>query len=185
MNGSGTKPHRQHKSPKGSRLYQYDTTNLILLGLALLAVNALFVVNRIDAKKTVVSQILTSQQAASTPVLSAKISNVAEINKPDPAFTLSDGETLLTFDLSITNNTNEQQNLVPVNHFYVRTREGDYRTLHPSIYVHNGLPSGELKPHQTVKGPVSFGVPKQATDLYFYIDTGWNNQVPVVFNVLK
>ena len=87
-------------------------------------------------------------------------------------------------NISITNLTQETQNLVPDTQLYVRTDQGDYSTLHASMFVTNPLPATALKPGYTESGQVSFNVSKQASRPLVYIDTGWNNYAPIVYDVL-
>jgi hypothetical protein len=158
---------------------------LVLLLSAILIVNAMYVVNRLAAPENESSHVLTSKQPARTPALSASISNISENNEVDRAFTLADDETMLIMTLTITNHTDVTQDFIPTSQLYVRTRSGDYRPMHPSIYAKNQIPGGKIRPGQTLSGQISFGVPKQATNPLLYVDTGWNDEAPVVFDVLR
>jgi hypothetical protein len=193
MSSMQNKPETSRKP----RLFK-DENHLLLasliLGIAtLVIINAAYVVNRLTAPAPVTEttptvswpHVLRSTQTARTPALIASVGKVSESDKADPAFTLDDGETLLAMDLSITNRTAGSQDFIPTSDLYVHTSQGDYRPLHPSMYVTQQIFSGTMKPGQTVSGQISFSVPKQATDPLLYIDTGWNSEVPVVFAPLK
>ena len=172
-----------------------DENNLLVAALllalsSLLIVNGVYVVNHLSNTSaatpgTPATHQLTSQAVAQTPSLTARISKVTENSTPDPAFTLPDGQTMLIMNLSITNRTSAAQDFIPTNNLYVRTPTGDYSALHASMFVTKPLPSTKLAPGQTVSGQISFGVPAHASSLLLYIDTGWNSEVPVVYNVLQ
>ncbi len=126
----------------------------------------------------------TSLQTAHNFAVSARVSNVAEQTKTDPAFTLPEGETLLVMDIEITNKTDKTQHLIPVSQFYVRSDEGDYAVLHPSVFVPQPLPAQDLKPGESASGALSFSVPKRIASPLVYIDTMWDNSTPLVIDVL-
>jgi hypothetical protein len=157
-----------------------------LLLACILVVNGIYLYARMsNHDNDFPNTVLTSKDTARTSAVSVSLSKITENSAMDYAFTLDDSQTMLILTVSITNNSSTSQRLLPVNQFYVRTRTGDYAALHPSMYIKHPLAAATLKPGQTVSGELSFGVPKSASDLYFYADTGWNNQTPVVFNVLK
>jgi len=163
---------------------------ILLCGIAV--VNTIYIVSRYNKSnfnQTVVLQptsptVVTSLQTASTGALRAKISNVTENSKPDYAFTISPDDTMLTMDISITNTSQNTQKLLPSNQLYVRSDEGDYSALHPSMYVTNVLSSADIKPGQTASGTISFDLPKRVARPLLYIDTGWGGYTPPVIDVL-
>jgi hypothetical protein len=179
--GQDTKRHTNPRQINGLLL------PAILLALAcILLVNGFYIQNRLStANNGPPSHVLTSHDTATTPSLTASIGNVTENSKFDPAFTLADGETMLIMTLSITNRTKVTQDFIPTSNLYIRTPVGDYRPLHPSMYVTKQIGSGKIAPGQTKTGQISFGVPDKASDLKLYIDTGWNDEVPVVFYALR
>ncbi len=194
--------HTAHE-PKKNRITfnpMRDDNHLLWAGLllvlaTLVTINAAYIVTELkndsesssqsDAQPVTRPHVLRSTQTAHTPSLVASINKIAEIDKSDPAFTLEDNETLLSMMLTITNRTSSSQFFIPTSVLYVHTGKGDYRPLHPSIYVTDQIFSGTLKPGQTVSGQISFSVPKQEINPLLYIDTGWNDEVPIVFSPLK
>ncbi len=162
----------------------------IVVLCSLLVVNVLFVVNALtthyEPTKTQIktNQYITSHYEGTNGVLSAKISNVTENDKKDNAFTIDPSETMLIMDIEIKNTTNQMQHLIPSTQLYVRSDEGDYAQLHASMYVVTPLSAKELAPGESVKGQISFNVPKRVATPLVYIDTGWDNYGPVIFDAL-
>ncbi len=178
---------------------RFRDENSLLFGVFVLAVTALVVINTFfwvqytskryekqNRQTTTIANLLssTSLQTAHNFAVSARVSNVAEKNDKDPAFTLADDETLLVMDITITNRTTETQHLIPVNQLYVRSNEGDYDALHASMFVTKPLVSQDLNPGQSASGQISFGIPKRVDTPLLYIDTGWGTSTPLVIDVL-
>ena len=159
----------------------------ILVGLVILVIiSGIYVSNHLQSTDFYSQlHVTTSTEHAQTKSVAADISQISEIDKHDPAFTLADSEVLLVMRLRLTNRTTTEQYFIPTANLYVRTGQGDYRPLHPSVFVKNQIFSGTLKPGQTIEGQVSFSVPRTATNPLLYIDTGWNAEVPIVFSPLK
>lgn len=130
-------------------------------------------------------KILTSEHKAKSAVYEISIASASRNDTKDPAFTIPDDETMLIVALSITNNSNRLQDLYPSTQFYVRTRDGLTYGMHPSMYVTSPLQSTQLKPGETIKGEISFALPKSISHPLMYIDLGWNNYVPVVYDILR
>lgn len=175
-----------------------DENKLLFMGfvwlvVAILAINTIYVISaRTDNNglvgKTVTpfaSHVLTSQQYAQTTAFAVHIDNVTETDKQDVAFPLLEGNTMLILDISITNNTVTQQDFYPVNQLFVRDQEGGNYAPHASIYITNPIPAESLKPGQTVSGQISFEIPKRLTRPLLYVDLGWDNQLPIVYDVLR
>jgi hypothetical protein len=168
----------------------------VILITATVVINAAYIINRTrDTRrtplkaKTVVytdsSKVLTSQQVGANDAETVKISNVTENDKTDRAFTIDSNETMLILNISITNSTNAAQQLIPVNHFYIRTNEGDIATLHASSFVTDPIAAADVAPGKTVSGQLSFNVPKHIAHPLLYVDTGWGKNVPLVYDVLR
>ncbi|MGV9001943.1 MAG: DUF4352 domain-containing protein [Candidatus Saccharimonadaceae bacterium] len=130
------------------------------------------------------AKYLTSHQAGANSALQVKVSNVTETDKVDRAFTILPDETMLIASIEITNTTTDTQQLIPVSQLYVRSSEGDYSALHASSFVTTPLAATELAPGKTASGQISFNVPKQVAHPLLYVDTGWGNTVPIVFDIL-
>jgi hypothetical protein len=167
-------------------------TAFVIVIAASLIINTVYILNRnsrVSATKTLftpdTSRVLTSLQKGTNSGEAVKISNVTENSKTDYAFTIDPNETMLILNISITNNTVATQQLIPVNQFYVRSNEGDYRALHASMYVTTPLAAAELAPGKTATGQLSFNVPKHIAHPLLYVDTGWDNSVPLVYDVLR
>lgn len=177
---------------------KFSDENKLLFAAFVIVMTSLVVINTIyivvknndmaaPTSKIVLSnpnRILTSLEVGQNNAIKVAISNVSESDKADKAFPIETNNTLLVMDISITNETEQIQKLIPVNQLYVRSDEGDYSPMHPSMYVTNGLPSTDLEPLQTVSGQISFEVPKRIARPLLYVDTGWNNLAPIVFDTL-
>lgn len=166
----------------------------VVLVCALFVVNTVYVVNRLPARQKVVyvsntvvspQTILTSSQHAQNDAIEVFISGVKEDSTADPAFAIVDTETHLIASVSIKNNTNTTQTLIPNAMFYVRSADGTIYRMHPYSGLKNPLVFQELAPSATAVGEVSFAIPKVLTSPLLYIDLGWNNYVPFVYDVLK
>ncbi len=167
-------------------------TSFVILVAALVIVNTIFWIDHSSQQNTVVhvpvtdknSRVLTSLETGENSALRVSIKDVSENDKKDYAFTLPPTETMLIMNISITNETDVSQQLIPVNQLYVRTDEGIYAGLHASMYVTDPLAADELPAGKTATGQISFNVPKNADRPLLYVDTGWDDTVPLVFDVL-
>ncbi len=166
--------------------------SFIVVLTAIVVINTLYIVNytnRGTDDGTVATQpnpnlVLTSLQTGTNHAVQARVSNVSENSKRDYAFTIDPSDTMLTMDISITNLTSVTQQVLPSNQLYVRSNEGDYAPLHPSMYLTNALAATDVQPGQTVKGQISFDVPQRVASPLLYVDTGWGGYAPLVFDVL-
>lgn len=167
----------------------------VVVMLAAVVINTVYILNR-DGPRIIghsnfvpavsdASKVLTSLQTGISPATTVKISNVTEQDATDYAFTLDPNELMLLMDISITNTSNRNQRLTPVNQLFVRSDEGDQTALHASMYVKNPLPDVELAPGKTATGKISFNVPKRVAHPLLYVDLGWDQQVPIVFDALR
>jgi hypothetical protein len=169
--------------------------SIVWLLIAIIVINTIFVVARLsdrdeknDARVVAASYAgvtLTSQQYAQTTAFAAHISNVYETAQEDHAFPLDPDQTMLILNLTVTNNTTTEQDLYPVNQLFVRDQEGGTYTPHASMFITQPLAAQTVKPGQTVTGQISFAIPKRLTRPLLYVDTRWDNQAPVVFDVLR
>lgn len=130
------------------------------------------------------AKILKSQEIAKTSAYTINILSVTENSKKDPAFTFADSDTMLIADVSITNNSSVTQDLIPSVQLYVRTSDGLYYQMHPSMYVTEPLQTTKLESGKTAKGQISFVIPKMLTHPYVYFDLGWENYTPAVYDIL-
>jgi hypothetical protein len=131
------------------------------------------------------SYVLGTQQKAQTDVFDVAIQGVQKNSSKDYAFAYDENDVMLIVDVAVTNRTTKVQNLVPSSQLYIRTEDGLYITMHPSMYVRNQLPFGQVASGETVLGQVSFAIPKTLTRPLLYIDLGWDNHVPVVYDILR
>ena len=160
------------------------TIFIVSAASALVAVTISDTSKQVDSTTNAPTKVLSSQQVANSSAYTVSINSVSESTKRDPAFTLPENEVILIVDVSITNNTNQKQELIPVTQFYVRSSEGSTYNMHPSIFVTKPLQAEQINPHQTVTGQVSFAVPKNLERPLMHVDLGWDNYVPVVYDVL-
>lgn len=178
------------------KLVSLNVLKILLVGLLVFAVviasGTLVYLNNNSAKNSktasiiVMSQskVLKSQETARSDAYTINVKNVTENDKFDPAFTIGTDETMLIADISITNNTNSPQDVIPSVQFYIRTSDGLYYQMHPSMYVSNPLQAGKLEPGKTITGQISFAIPKILARPYLYLDLGWDNYVPIVYDIL-
>lgn len=168
-------------------------TGFVILLIAGIIIATLYVSNRDLERYKIITKhyeaspsfILKSTEVASTDASKIIVSGVYETSELDRAFTIPDDQTFLIFKLEITNNTSGEQDLSPVKQLFVRSRDGDYYPMHITSFISEGLPATIIKPSETVSGEVSFAVPKKLADPLLYVDLGWNNQSPVVYDILK
>lgn len=172
-----------------------DENHLLFIGFVFLIaaaviINTVYIINR-TGKQVVNSSasalhgtIYKSLDHAKSRTIKASIANVTESDTPDPAFPLNSTQTLLVLDISITNDTAVTQHLIPSTQLFVRDRDGGYYILQASSLLSNALASQDVSPGSTVTGQVAFAVPKRQTTLLLYIDVGWDNDTPIIFDVL-
>lgn len=129
--------------------------------------------------------ILSSSQQAQTDVFSVDIKKVTKNDNKDYAFEYDNtAETMLIVDLSIRNRTSVTQTLAPSAQLYIRTQDGLFVSMHPSMYITEPLQFEEVAPGNTMSGQVSFNIPKDMQRPLLYIDLGWGGHVPVVYDIL-
>lgn len=127
--------------------------------------------------------VLSTLETGNNREMEVRVSNVSENNKPELAFAYDPLETMLIATISVKNLTSKAQSFIPVNIVYVRGEDGSYAQLHPSTFVTNKFPDGYIQPGQTVTGQVSFAILKAVGHPKLYIDTGWSNLAPMVFDL--
>lgn len=182
------------------RFRRFSDENSLLIGTIVLGLAALVLINTLfwvmvtkqndEARRqrdvAAVSQhVTTTLSDTKNSALSATVRNVSLKTDRDPAFTLADTEAIAIMDVTITNTSSKTQQLIPVNQFYVRTDEGDHAALHASMFATKPIAATDLAPNASATGQISFAVPKNAPNLYLYIDTRWDDTTPLVINVLK
>jgi hypothetical protein len=126
----------------------------------------------------------TSLQTAHNFAVSARVSNVGTKTEQDRAFPLEPGKTLLIMDVTVTNRTASDQQLIPVSQFYVRNGDGLHATLYPSSRVTKALLPQDLRPGESASGQISFAIPDRTSTPLLYIDTMWERATPLVIDVL-
>ncbi|HET6925186.1 MAG TPA: DUF4352 domain-containing protein [Candidatus Saccharimonadales bacterium] len=166
----------------------------IIVLLTIIVINTTYILNkqsaaagRADEITNVVSRpqkVLTSERTASSTAYTISVSRVTENNTFDPAFPYPANETMLILTLTIKNTSGGPQQLTPAQQLFVRSQDGDYAPMHASSYLATQLPAATVKPGQTVSGQVSFAIPKSQGRPLLYVDLGWNNYGPAVFDVL-
>lgn len=181
------------------RFERFRDENSLLFGIFVLGIAALVVINTVfwvyfsteqykqHQPKVLVpihDSIVTSLESTENNVLSARVKNVTTNSRHDPAFTLPSNQTMLIMDFTISNHSNDTQQLIPSTQLYVRSREGQTFELHASMHVKKPLAAQDLSPGETAKGEISFAVPKRLNTPLLYIDTGWSDSTPLVIDVL-
>lgn len=169
-------------------------TGFVMVMTAIVVISTVYLFNRttifIDSpvesgSESSPSYVLRSNDTATTDSSTISIKDVSEKSEVDRAFTISEEETFLIFNISITNNSPGEQDLYPVKQLYVRSKDGDYYPMHISSFIATPLEPATLKPGETASGQVSFAVPKTLANPLVYIDLGWNDIVPTVYDVLR
>lgn len=179
---------------------RFRDENSLLFGIFVLALVALVIINTLfwvqftskryekQNRQTATIANLTAKKSLQTAhnfAVSAKVENVGTSTDPDPAFPLKDGEALLTMSITITNNSGFVQQFIPTSQLYVRTVDGDYFIMHPSIKLTDPIqPVDALQPGKSVTGKVSFAILKDTSKPLLYIDTMWDDSTPLVIDVL-
>lgn len=130
------------------------------------------------------NKILKSQEVAKTPAYTIQIISASENSQQDKAFGYEDSGTMLIASLAITNTTSVEQDILPSVQFYVRTTDGLYYQMHPSMFVTDPMQAGKIMPGAVIKGQISFVVPKSVTHPYLYLDLGWDGYTPAVYDIL-
>jgi hypothetical protein len=169
-------------------------TGFVMVMTAIVVITTVYLFNRttIFVDRTVnsgtessPSYVLRSSDTATTDSAIITIKDVSEKSDIDRAFTIPEDETFLIFNISITNNTPGEQDLYPVKQLYVRSKDGDYYSMHITSFITTPLEPATLKPGETASGQVSFAVPKTLANPLVYVDLGWNDIVPTVYDVLR
>jgi hypothetical protein len=180
------------------KIYIKDEDHLLFASFIILLVGVivlftLFITSRVPQVQSIVvsgsgnapTKVLTSEQTAKSSAYTINISNATENSTPDRAFSFPDNYTMLILDFTITNNSSVNQNFIPVNQLYIRSNEGVAYPLHASMNVKKPVQFQNMNPGETQSGQISFAIPKTLAYPLLYVDLGWNDYVPVVFNVLK
>ena len=113
------------------------------------------------------------------------MSNVKEDNSADRAFGILDYETRVVTTLTIKNKTATKQNFIPASQLYVRSADGAIYRMHPFSVLTNQIGFQEVASGATITGDAAFVIPKVLTNPLLYVDLGWDNYIPIVYDVLK
>lgn len=181
------------------RFEKFRDENSLLFGVFVAAVVAILVVNTLfwaqytarrhekeNRVTTTVANLTssTSLQTAHNFAVSARVSNVGTKTEQDRTFPTEPGKTLLVMDITVTNKTGNNQQLVPVTQFYVRSSDGQYATLYPSTKLKKALLPQDLRSGESASGQLSFAISERTTRPLLYIDTLWGRSTPLVIDVL-
>lgn len=188
-------PEAAEKRAKRRRLHKdnyHILMSIVLLLLSITIINTVYVIHKSNVEPSLVgpnhiinaNHVYTSLQTGIVGSTKATISKFTENSKIDQAFTIDPSETMLIMDIKITNLSNSTQHLLPSIQLYARSDQGTNSALHASMYVTNPLKATDLAPGQSASGQISFNVPKIASRPLVYVDTGWDNYPPIVFDAL-
>jgi hypothetical protein len=171
----------------------YKKAKIIMITIGLLVILTIFTTavigatNKKDTQKDAASMayILGSSQTAMTDEYTVTINKVTKNDSKDYAFGYdNEKDTMLIVDVTIRNRTSLPQTLAPSVQFYLRTSDGLTFAMHPSMFVSNPLQFEQVASGTTASGQISFVIPKTITRPLLYVDLGWNNRVPVVYDIL-
>lgn len=112
---------------------------------------------------------------------SVKLNNAYVDTSLAQRFHLPSTQKVVIYDLSITNNNSNKLYITPALQLFLRDNEGDYYQLLADV-VKDPLKPGIIEKGQTSQGEVAFVVMNRKMPLWLYIDTGWENRGPVVFD---
>lgn len=110
---------------------------------------------------------------------------VDKINWDTPATQMipnSQNERIVSFNISIKNNSKVNLQFFPVIQSYIRDNEGDeYKMSYAQLK--NPYPAGDIKPNQEVTGELSYLISKRDLPYTLYIDPGWSSYAPFAFRL--
>lgn len=180
------------------RFEKFRDENSLLLGVFTLGLAALVIINtlfwvqwsnhraaQVNKQNTTVASLKTTTtlQSARNFAVTARVTNVGTSKDVNPIAPLAETETLLSMDITVTNNTQKTQHLIPVSQFYVRGEDGTYASLKPTMAA-SPLASQDLAPGQSASGSLSYAISERQTRPLLYIDTHWDDSTPLVIDVL-
>lgn len=85
--------------------------------------------------------------------------------------------------VTITNNTDQVQPLIPAHQTFIRDALGNSFQLAPIDEIKNPIPGGTLRAGESRTGELSYIVDKDATHLRFYFDSRWSDAPPIVIDL--
>lgn len=123
----------------------------------------------------------TAESAENT--FTAKVNSVSDDKKLAKRFRLLSDQRVLIYNISIKNTSDKNLQFLPALHTYLRDNEGDYYQILADV-VDDPIKPTELQPGQTISGNLAFVTMNRKLPLYFYLDTGWEDRGPIVFDIV-
>lgn len=165
---------------KQKRKYK-DTlpNNLIAIAIAVGALSGILIVGY--AYNLYVYFSPTKHVRVVESAASLKIISVEQIKPKDPTSKEDlDGKKAFIIRLQVTNDTDAKQIFIPTNHLFLKSRDGQIAQMQPMLGVKDAIYSGPIEPGASIEGEVSFIVDATSQDFWLYLDTRWNNSMPML-----
>lgn len=125
---------------------------------------------------------ITTANQAKTDLYDIKLGELRTV-ETDQAFTPEVSQNIVIVPVELTNRGKSTYNFFPSIQTYIRDSEGSTYTMHPTIALKDPLPAGELTSGKTLKGELSYAIPKTLQRFRIYFDMGWGDMAPAVFEV--
>jgi hypothetical protein len=127
---------------------------------------------------------VVSADMSRTDLYEIKLGAVQSIEK-DPAFTPAPDQDIVIIPVTLTNHAKTNYQFLPALSTYIRDEEGGIYKMHPTVYLKNPLPAGDVAAGATVSGELSYAIPKTLKSFKFYVDAGWGDMAPAVFYIKR
>jgi hypothetical protein len=102
---------------------------------------------------------VVSADMSRTDLYEIKLGAVQSIEK-DPAFTPAPDQDIVIIPVTLTNHAKTNYQFLPALSTYIRDEEGGIYKMHPTVYLKNPLPAGDVAAGATVSGELSYAIPK-------------------------
>ncbi len=109
----------------------------------------------------------------------AKVTGVRRETGKNPAFKPTEGNVLLVVGIELQNVSQVVLPISPLEQMYV-TDSAHVAHIMASASPAKPMRAAEIVPGDTLAGEVAFEVPADSTSNIFHIETGWQNQSPVL-----
>lgn len=183
---SHKKSTKKKSSPEASESIYVNKTVILLLFfvLVILSLTAISSLQRRIESIPNASRVSVGETAESTEnTFAAKVNSVNDDMKLAKRFHLPSDQRVLVYNISIKNTGDKKVQFLPALHTYLRDNEGDYYQLLADV-VDEPIKPTELQPGQTITGNLAFVTMNRKMPLYFYLDTGWEDRGPIVFDIV-
>lgn len=154
----------------------------VVMGLILITLLALLIFFNPGFSQSNISKRLDANQVAHTSYYDVSLSNFYLDTQGMRGFKPSEDGQILVFDITIHNKSDQELDFLPSIQTYIRDNQGAFYLMKPTK-LNTPYESGKISPHSKKNGQLSFEIPKRGVPLMFYLDSGWYNYAPTVFNL--